>query len=74
MHGPSDGSLDLPASMRARHEVEVEAAEEGEEPVDGPAKRTRAQVSLAELTWEELDTFLQVGKSEGEVWGSPEVA
>ncbi|GAQ84850.1 hypothetical protein KFL_002090020 [Klebsormidium nitens] len=58
-HGPPDGTLDLPLSMQAPKEQGEGPAEEGKEPLDGPAKRTRAQVSLAELTWEELDTFLQ---------------
>jgi hypothetical protein len=70
---PHDGSLDLPESIQGPHkrlleppnsiqgpQEEGSANEEGLEAVDGPAKRTRAQVSLAELTMEELETFLQV--------------
>jgi hypothetical protein len=71
---PHDGSLDLPESIQGPHKRRLEpsdsiqgpheeggsANEEGLEAVDGPAKRTRAQVSLAELTMEELETFLQV--------------
>lgn len=71
---PHDGSLDLPESIQGLHKRRLEpsdsrqepqeeggsANEEGLEAVDGPAKRTRAQVSLAELTMEELEMFLQV--------------